>query len=155
MTLSRLRDLIYRHKDQLWKFAVAGGLGAVIDFSFLNMGVVFLHLDPRVSNIFSTLISSVAVFLINKFFAFRHRQGRAATQAVRFTVVYALAYVLNVGFTALFITIALRIFPTVAAPIISNGSKALAIGFVMFWNYALLHSFVFKKHGVEETPVVV
>lgn len=153
-TLS-LREKIRSHSAQLWKFAIAGGSGAIIDFSLLNAGVVFLNLDPRVSNIFSTLISSTVVFLVNKYFAFRHRQGKAATQAARFVVVYALAYALNVGFTAGFITLGLYFLPSVSGPLISNASKALAIGVVMFWNYALLHKFVFKKAEQEEIVRIV
>ena len=126
---------------------MAGGIGAVTDFSLLNAGVVFLALDPRVSNIFSTLISSVVVFLINKYFAFKHRTGNTGGQAARFTATYALAYVLNVSFTALFITVGLHFLPSLDPHIISNVSKAAAIGAVMFWNYFLLHVFVFKAPG--------
>lgn len=128
---------------------IAGGSGAVIDFSLLNFLTWFFTLDPRVANIFSTLIASLVVFLINKYFAFRHRQGNAGTQAVRFAIAYALAYVLNVAFTALFITVGVHFFPSIAVPLISNLSKAMAIGAVMFWNYFLLHSFVFRQKKIE------
>ncbi len=124
---------------------VAGGSGAIIDFSLLNFITWFFTVDPRIANIFSTLIASLVVFLINKYFAFRHRKGDAGAQAVRFMMAYALAYVLNVVFTAVFITVGVYFLPMVAVPLISNLSKALAIGTVMFWNYFLLHSFVFKQ----------
>ncbi|UPA22468.1 GtrA family protein [Candidatus Peribacteria bacterium] len=147
-----IKALFRRHASQLWKFMIAGGSGAIIDFSLLNLLSVGAGLDPRFANIFSTLISSLAVFLINKFFAFRHRQGNAGKQAMRFAMAYALAYFLNVAFTALFITIGVYLLPQVALPIISNLSKAAAIGAVMFWNYFLLHSFVFrqKKNNMPE-----
>ena len=137
------------HLQRLWKFAIAGGLGAVVDFSLLNFIVWMFHVDPRVANIFSTLIASCIVFLINKHFAFRDRKGKSTGQAARFTIAYALAYILNVVFTTLFITIGIHLLPTVSLPLVSNISKALAIGTVMFWNYFLLHSFVFKKEPVE------
>jgi putative flippase GtrA len=142
---SMLTQFFRKHGSQLWKFLIAGGAGAVIDFSILNILSSGFGLDPRFANIFSTLISSLFVFLINKFFAFRHRKGNAGTQAARFIVAYALAYILNVVFTALFITAGVHFLPSVALPIISNLSKAAAIGVVMFWNYFLLHSFVFRQ----------
>lgn len=136
---------------------VAGGSGAVIDFSLLNFLIWSFNLDPRVATIFSTLIASLVVFLINKYFAFRHRKGNAGTQALRFAMAYALAYFLNVAFTALFYTAGITLFPQVAITITSNLSKAAAIGTVMFWNYFLLHSFVFrqKKEKVELTQMDV
>lgn len=143
-----IKALFQRHASQLWKFLVAGGSGAIIDFSLLNFITWFFAVDPRIANIFSTLIASLVVFLINKFFAFRHRKGNAGTQALRFAFAYALAYVLNVAFTALFITVGVALLPFVALPIISNLSKAAAIGTVMFWNYFLLHSFVFRQKKV-------
>jgi|CXWL01.1.fsa_nt_gi putative flippase GtrA len=142
------------HLQRLWKFAIAGGLGAVVDFSLLNAIVWALRSDPRIANIFSTLIASCVVFLINKHFAFRDRRGKATGQAARFTIAYALAYILNVVFTALFITVGIRLLPTVPLPLVSNVSKALAIGSVMFWNYFLLHSFVFKGEKVTGEEVV-
>lgn len=140
-----IKALFHRHKSQLWKFMVAGGSGALIDFSLLNFITWFFMVDPRIANIFSTLIASLVVFLINKYFAFRHRKGNAGTQAMRFMMAYALAYFLNVIFTALFITVGVWLLPQVHLALISNVSKALAIGSVMFWNYFLLHSFVFRQ----------
>ncbi|HVW67154.1 MAG TPA: GtrA family protein [Candidatus Peribacteraceae bacterium] len=145
MTLILNHPKVKSHLQQIWKFMIAGGTGAVIDFSLLNFFTWFFGLDPRVANIFSTLVASTVVFLINKFFAFRHREGKATTQAARFVVAYAIAYVLNVVFTALFITAGFRFFPHLPHAAVSNLSKALAIGVVMFWNYFLLHSFVFRQ----------
>ncbi len=136
---------IRSHLAQGSKFLVAGGLGAVVDFSMLNLFTWAFSLDPRIANIFSTLIASVVVFLLNKYFAFRDREGSAGTQAGRFFLVYALAYVLNVSFTALFITIGVRLLLPIHPALLANLSKAAAIGVVMFWNYFLLHSFVFRK----------
>lgn len=147
-----IKALFHRHASQLWKFMIAGGSGAVIDFSLLNILSVGAGFDPRFANIFSTLVSSLVVFLINKFFAFRHREGHAGKQAMRFAMAYALAYILNVVFTALFITVGVYLLPQIALPIISNLSKAAAIGAVMFWNYFLLHSFVFRQKKAISQP---
>ncbi len=148
--------LLHRHATQLWKFLIAGGSGAIIDFSILNILSVGAGMDPRVANIFSTLFSSLVVFVINKFFAFRHRKGHAGKQAFKFALTYALAYILNVVLTALFITMGVALFPNLALPIISNLSKAAAIGAVMFWNYFLLHSFVFRqKRGADSIAIGV
>lgn len=140
-----LKQRLAAHVSRLWKFAVAGGLGAIVDFFFLNGIVWVFHLDPRFANIFSTLIASAVVFLINKFFAFRDRKGKPAGQAARFVIAYTMAYILNVFFTALFITAGIRFLPFLSLPLVSNISKAAAIGMVMFWNYTLLHKFVFRE----------
>ena len=145
MIMDSLLTRIRRHLPQLSKFLVSGGLGATIDFSLLNFFVWAFSLDARVANIFSTLIASVAVFLLNKYFAFRGREGKTGKQAARFLMVYALAYILNVTITALFITLATHLAPSMSHYLIANLCKAAAIGTVMFWNYFLLHSFVFRK----------
>ena len=144
------------HLERGWKFAVAGGLGAFADFSLLNLFSWAGGMDPRLANVFSTLIASAIVFLINKLFAFRNRKGAAAGQLVRFIVAYAIAYVLNVIFTAVFITVGMRLLPFPLV-LISNVSKALAIGTVMFWNYFMLHKFVFRtkdREAIQEAAVV-
>ena len=133
------------HLQRSWKFAIAGIVGAILDFSLLNFFAWFFALDPRIANIFSTLCASVVVFLVNKHFAFRDRRGNATGQAMRFFIAYAIAYVLSVAITAFFITMGVRFLPIVPLPLISNLSKALTIGIMMCWNYFLLHSFVFKK----------
>ncbi len=150
-----IKALFHRHASQLWKFMIAGGSGAVIDFSLLNLLSVGAGLDPRIATVFSTLIASLVVFLINKYFAFRHRKGHAGSQAVRFAMAYALAYFLNVAFTTGFYTAGLHLLPMAPTPIVSNLSKAMAIGTVMFWNYFLLHSFVFRQKKGDNAPVAV
>ena len=62
---------IRAHVSQGGKFLVAGGLGAIVDFSVLNFLIWAFVLDPRVANIFSTFVAGIVVFLLNKFFAFR------------------------------------------------------------------------------------
>lgn len=136
---------VREHLSRGWKFLIAGGLGAITDFSLLNGLMVLADMDPRIAKIYSTFVASLLVFTVNKFFAFRDRTGDARGQAVRFFLAYALAYVLNVALTALLITLGVRIVPWMHLQILSNLSSAAAIGLVMFWNYFLLHSFVFRK----------
>lgn len=138
------------HASQASKFALAGAIGAVIDFSLLNFFVWAWQVDPRIGNIFSTLIASVFVFIINKYVAFKHRAGNVRSQASRFLFVYLLAYVLNVSLTAFLITFVSHLMPTLSQYVVANGCKAASIGIVMFWNYFLLHSFVFKAQDKRE-----
>ncbi len=149
--MQSLISRFHRHLPQLSKFLVSGGLGAAIDFSLLNFFVWFFRVDARIGNIFSTLIAISCVFVLNKFFAFRGRQGSAGSQAKRFIMVYALAYILNVSFTAIYITIGEHFLPAVPHYVLANFSKAAAIGTVMFWNYFMLHSFVFGKRLESES----
>ena len=136
---------VRKHAAQGLKFACVGAAGAVVDFSILNLLIHVTTLDPRVANIFSTFIATVLVFLLNRSVTFRSQASGTAGEAGRFAMVYAVAYGLNVTLTAVFYTIGTHILPALSIVLLSNGSKALAIGVGIGWNYTLSHWFVF--HG--------
>ncbi len=125
------------HIDQGLKFALSGGVGAVIDLGTLTALVRIAHVRPEWAATCSSFFSLLVVFLMNKFITFRSRKGKASTQILKFGIVYAIAICLNIGLSILFIRLGVHYF----------FAKVLAIGIVMFYNYFMLHSFVFAHSG--------
>ncbi len=123
------------HIDQGLKFALSGGVGAVIDLGTLTALVRIAHMRPEWAATCSSFLSLLVVFLMNKFITFRHRKGKASAQILKFGFVYAIAICLNIGLSIFFIRLGVHYFI----------SKMLAIGIVMFYNYFMLHSFVFRR----------
>lgn len=124
-----------RHGPQFLKFAVCGGIGAVIDFGSLAILVEFLGVPPQAALFFSSLFAMVFVFLANKFFTFRNHDRQVGGQAAKFLIVYGLALLFNASLSNLFLWLGAHYAL----------AKALAVGVVMFWNYALSHGFIFRS----------
>lgn len=131
------------HLGQIIKFGLAGGTAFIVDFTGFNLIIAYTYIDPRFASIFSAPLALATVFLMNKFVTFRGRGGKTTAQVVRFGIVYGIAFLLNVGLTALFITLGVHLLNMNMTTLLSNASKILAVGCVMFWNYSMLHLFVF------------
>lgn len=144
-----------KHVSQLWKFAIAGGIGSMIDIGSLTLLVQYGQLDPKVAFIPSTLMAVVVVFLINKHFTFANKEKRYASQAMKFALVYGVAVTLNIVMSTGFYWIGERILSTVL-PVVALAvlSKMGAIAVGALWNYTLSHGFVFKKKE-EAEPVIL
>src|SRR5690606_21220523 len=56
------------HASQMWKFAVCGGMGFVLDFASLTLFVEVLEMDARIAVILSSVVGASFVFVANKFF---------------------------------------------------------------------------------------
>lgn len=123
------------HVEKGVKFAMSGGLGAIIDFSGLFVLQNVFDVDARFAVVLSTLPAIVVVFLMNKYFTFRDTRRNHGTQATKFLLVYGAAFLWNSGLSLLFLALGLP------API----AKACAILCVALWNYILLNSFVFRR----------
>lgn len=126
---------LMQHVDQAFKFGLAGATGAVVDLGTLELLVRFASMRPEIAGMVSSGLALLCVFLINKFYAFKHRAGRTHVQALKFGIVYAIAIVLNYGIFLLFFRFGVQYLL----------AKVFAIGIVMFFNYFMLHSFVFRE----------
>lgn len=134
------------HLRQLIGFGIAGGFATLIDLSVFNLVIALSSVDPRFASFVSAPFGLLTVFLMNKYVAFRGREGKTATQVLRFALVYGVAALLNISLTAIFITVGPHV---VALPMVglANASKLLAVLCVALWNYVLLHSFVFARRA--------
>jgi putative flippase GtrA len=128
--------LVMRHWSKFLRFAVCGGLGACIDFGTLLSLTRIAGWHPRYALFVSGVVSLVFVFLANKYFTFRETDDkRHGTQAGKFLLVYAMSALFNYILSLGFISVGAADFV----------AKALAIGIMMFVNYAFLHGFVFRR----------
>lgn len=126
---------VARHFKKFLRFAVCGGLGACIDFGVLALLTRTLLWAPEMALIVSTGCAFLFVFLSNKYFTFRDAaHGKSSVQALKFLVVYLLSALSNYALSVLLYRSGLMV----------EVAKALAIGIMMFVNYAFLRSFVFK-----------
>lgn len=124
------------HAPKVVRFGLSGGLGACVDFSTLFILKQFLHVPDAYAVVLSSLPALVVVFTMNKYVTFSDRAQGAKTgsQAVKFILVYAAAFLWNSGLSIVFLGAGASAFL----------AKFLAIGCVAVWNYVLLHSFVFR-----------
>lgn len=127
-----------RHAPTFLRFLVCGGLGACIDFGTLHLLVAYVGWPEKYALIVSTGLSMCFVFLANRFFTFGQRGKGATTQAAKFLMVYMVAATLNYILSLSLVYLGVHYLL----------AKAIAIGTIMFFNYALLHGFVFRKRSI-------
>src|SRR5882724_9082022 len=87
---------------QIVRFIVVGALSAVVDYGTYQALLaldVWIHLAKTVGFIFGT----TTAYLLNRRWAFNSRGGRAS--AVKFTALYAVTYVVNIGINALMLAV--------------------------------------------------
>jgi putative flippase GtrA len=136
-------EALRTHFSQLWKFAVCGGLGFIIDISSLTLLVERFAVDPRIAVILSSLVGASFVFVANKFFTFRNREKRYGSQVFKFFMVYGVSILTNAVISNLLLW----------AGVYYLLAKIIAIGIGAVWNYLLSHGFVFKK--TEDVDAVI
>jgi len=134
-----------KHGNKFLRFAVCGGFGACIDFGTLALLVQFLKWPEKYALLVSTGLAMIFVFFANRLFTFK-AAGNAGNQAAKFLAVYAIAAFLNYTFSLTFIYLGVHYLL----------SKALAISFIMFFNYFSLNGFVFhQKSPVSDEVIAV
>jgi putative flippase GtrA len=133
-----------RHFSQLWRFAICGGTGFVLDLASLTFFVEWLHIDPRIAVILSSVVGATFVFFANKFFTFRNRERKTGSQALKFILVYGVAIAGNAAVANLLLWLGAQYIV----------AKIIAVGIGAVWNYALSHGFVFRKKEDVDLGVV-
>lgn len=147
------KSTVKTHMSQLWRFAICGGTGFIIDLSSLTLFVEVLGVDPRIAVIFSSIVGATFVFFANKFFTFKNREHKTGSQALKFMLVYGIAIVGNAVIANALLWVGAQYFPTLWPELQYLPAKIIAVGIGAVWNYALSHGFVFKKK--EDINVVV
>ncbi len=131
------------HVSQMWRFAVCGGGGFILDMLSLTIFVEQLGVDERIAVILSSVVGASFVFVANKFFTFKNRERKAGSQVVKFMLVYGVSIVGNAAIANMLLWLGVHYIL----------AKVVAVGVGAVWNYALSHGFVFKKK--EDIDVVV
>lgn len=122
------------HAPQLMKFALAGGMGSLIDLTTLAFLTRIIGVPPEIAFFFSSLIGATFVFVVNKFMTFRHHDVPWPKQLLKHYSVYGPALVANFFLSNLLFLV----LPDLAA-------KLVAIGIIAVWNYLWSHHYVFRR----------
>ncbi|PWH20709.1 MAG: hypothetical protein DDG58_01430 [Ardenticatenia bacterium] len=137
MSSNRLSVLLrYENRKELIrfiKFAMVGSIGAVVDFSVLNLAHKAFGLPLVVSNTLSFSLAVLSNFTWNRLWTFPESRTRPIrSQLPQFALVNVIGLAINnlilVGLHALFS----RYIPD---PWDYNLAKAIAIVIVLFWNF--------------------
>ncbi len=136
VTLAFLRR--YPLLKKIVKFAITGGIAAVIDLGGLQIMVRYMGVSEEVAVILSSLISVIFVFIFNKIFTFRDGSTRYASQITKFALVYGFAIILNGAVSNFFLWLGFHYLI----------AKVFAIGIGAVINFVLSNMFVFRQHPV-------
>jgi putative flippase GtrA len=118
---------------QLWKFALVGGVGFVLDVAVFNglrltlLSPDRLHEGPLIAKTLSTLVAIGANWLGNRYWTFGpHRSARSALEAMEFVAVSVLGMLVGIG--CLWVSHYVLDFDTVLADNISSNVVGLLLG---------------------------
>lgn len=115
------------------KWVVVGGLGAVVDFSTLNLLVLWSGLEPSVANTFSFSAAVCSNFVLNRYWTYPESRNMPITKtAIQFLLISLVGLVIN---QIIFYLVLPVVSGFVPAPLDFNATKAFAIVVVLFWNY--------------------
>jgi len=124
------------------KFALVGTLGAVIDFSVLNLLVLAFAVPKAGANTISFTAAVISNFTWNRLWSFPESRRRPIkTQLPQF----ALVNVIGLGINQLvFLSLDHFVFGPMFGRLGYNLAKAVAIIIVLFWNYAINRLWTYK-----------
>ena len=131
--LALLRDQNRKELVRFVKFATVGSIGAVVDFSVLNLAHKVFGLPLVVSNTLSFSLAVLSNFTWNRLWTFPESRTRPIrSQLPQFALVNVIGLAINnlilVGLYAFF-------SHYIPDPWDYNLAKAVAIVIVLFWNF--------------------
>lgn len=144
---------------QFIKFGVVGVIGAVVDFGTYNIMTRLLgwtdiyHVfgyEIIAANLVSVFLAIVSNFLLNKYWTFRDTDEKVVQQWSKYFALNFTTFIFNQILTSFF---AFRV-PLVAIIFGSqkdNIAKALAIGIILFVNFAGSKFLIFRRSKPVET----
>lgn len=117
------------------KFAIVGALGAIVDFTLLNIFHGFLGWPLLLANTASVSAAIINNFTWNRYWTFpESRNRKKRTQLPQFALVNTTGLLINnlivVGANAILVSY-------INEPYSYNIAKLIAIGIVLFWNFGI------------------
>jgi putative flippase GtrA len=125
------------HKEliRFVKFAIVGTIGAVVDFSILNLMHKVFHWSLLASNSLSFTCAVLSNFTWNRLWTFpESRERPIRTQLPQFALVNIIGLGINNLVLVNLATLFGRFIPD---PFDYNLAKAIAILIVLFWNFGI------------------
>lgn len=138
-TQPKMKAFITSRKEQkrFVKFAIVGAIGAAVDITVLNLLIIFANFTPLQANPISVFVAICSNFIWNRFWSFpESRQRPLVRQFLQFLAINVVGWGLNQLLFWLFLHYGTPMFD-IQEPWDYNIAKALAIGVVLFWNFAI------------------
>jgi len=144
--LSKLFSFVSSHNGEFTrflKFAIVGTIGAVVDFSALNLLVLGVGMAKEHANLISVTCAIFSNFTWNRLGTFPESRERPLhTQFGQFALVNLFGLAIN---QAVFIGTDTLIFnPLFPHPLDYNLAKAAAIIVVLFWNFLVNRNWTYR-----------
>lgn len=135
--MSKVSEVVLENRGEItrfFKFGIVGAIGAVVDFSVLNVLVLAFGVPKEYANIVSVTCAIVSNFTWNRLWTFPESRERALhTQFGQFALVNLFGLAIN---QAVFILTDSFFYEKILAhPFDYNAAKATAIIVVLFWNF--------------------
>jgi len=133
-----------RHTElrRFLRFGIVGTIGAVVDFSVLNLCIQFLSMEKWLANTCSFSTAVLSNFTWNRLWTFPESQQEALVpQLGQFALVNVVGYGIN---QAIFLSLDHYAFGGWGIWGY-NLSKAIAIGVVLFWNYGVNRVWTYRR----------
>lgn len=111
---------------QLVRFGLVGGIGFIVNVAVYALVVHSVGLDYRAASVVAWLVAVINNFVLNRYWTFEAREGRAHFQALRFLVVSLAAE----AFSLLLLTVFVE-----SAGIAKIPAQALAVAASMPLNF--------------------
>ncbi len=140
-----MRSYAQEHRTEVrrfLKFGVVGTIGAVVDFSVLNLGIQVFSLAKWLANTFSFSAAVLSNFVWNRLWTFpESREKPFLPQLGQFLLVNLAGYGIN---QAIFLSLDRYVFSAWGVWGY-NLSKAIAIGVVLFWNFGVNRIWTYRE----------
>jgi putative flippase GtrA len=139
-----MTTLLYnqRERGRFMRFAVVGAIGAVVDFGIMNLMVRLFNTSLVVAGTVSFIAAIISNFTWNRFWTYPDSRSKpVSSQLVQFVVVSVAGLVIRVPILAIVEPVLHRFFDmtrmslSLSDFLAKNGTLALAVGIVMFWNF--------------------
>ena len=128
--------------ERFVKFAAVGALGAVVDFSVLNLLILVAGVPKVWANTCSFTVAALSNFIWNRLWSFPESRARPIrTQLPQFALVSVIGLGIN---QAVFLSLDHYIFSPLIGELGYNLAKAVAIVIVLFWNYGINRIWTYK-----------
>ncbi|MEW5720743.1 MAG: GtrA family protein, partial [Chloroflexota bacterium] len=125
------------------KFAAVGAIGAVVDFSVLNLLVLGVGVPKEYANLVSVTCAIFSNFTWNRLWTFPESRERPVhTQFGKFALVNVIG--LGINQIVFLMTDALIFGELFPHPVDYNFAKATAIIVVLFWNFFVNRNWTYR-----------
>ena len=130
--------------NRFLKFAIVGTIGAVVDFSVLNILVLAFGWPKEYANLVSVTCAVISNFTWNRLWTYPESRERPLhTQFGQFALVNLFGLAINQFFFVMTDSLIFdEIFPH---PIDYNFAKATAVVVVLFWNFFVNRRWTYRE----------